>query len=392
MRAKRQRLEHFLGHVFEVELDRFEADSPALDFGQVEDAVDQLEQRVAVADDGAQVTPLLVAEVGFHQQIGHPEDRVHRRANFVRHARQEFGLGPRRGQCLLTRGDQFALGHLEVGYFARDSQATEPSVDLHHHPRDEHRPFRSVLHAERDLEVPDLAEPGELIGEGNHFIGMDPHVEVGEVVSNYLFAREAGAADEFLVDVDVRPIDCVQRHAVQVRVEQPAKHRLAFLQSNVIAFAGSRFRRAQFHLAHEQPMVGGERFEMLGQFGSIARVLDRNHLRQDQRADNHRPGDRQIRTRIRRDRRVPQQRQQAAGFKCRLPARAPRNRGACAEEKQEYRSDQHVAVTVNHRYPGGDRYARRARRQGQRPPSGDRQRRQRGGKRKQTQHDAGDVK
>ena len=40
MRASRQRLEHFLGHILEVELDRFEADSPAFDFGQVEDAVD----------------------------------------------------------------------------------------------------------------------------------------------------------------------------------------------------------------------------------------------------------------------------------------------------------------------------------------------------------------
>ncbi len=305
MRASRQRLEHFLGHVLEVELDRFEADSPAFDFGQVEDAVNQCEQRVAVADDGAQVSPLLVAEVGFHQQIGHPEDRVHRRANFVRHARQEFGLGPRRGQRLLARGDQFALGHLEVGYFARDSQAAEPSVDLHHRPREEHRPFRSVLHAERDLEVPDLVGLRQLIGEGNHFIGMNPHVELGEVVSNCFFTREAGAADEFLVDVDVRSIGCVQRHAVQVRVEQPPQHRLAFLQSKVITFARRRFRRAQFHLAHEQPMVGGERPEMLGQFVSIPCVLDRNHLRQDERADNHRPGDREIRTGIRRDRRVP---------------------------------------------------------------------------------------
>jgi len=112
--------------------------------------------------------------------------------------------------------------------------------------------------------VPDLVGPGELIDESSHFIVMDPHVELGEVVSNCLFAREAGDADEFLVDVDIGSIDRAQRHAVQVRVEQPAQHRLAFLQSKVIAFARNRLRRSQVHLAHEQPMVGRERPEMLG--------------------------------------------------------------------------------------------------------------------------------
>ena len=60
MRANRQRLEHLLGHVFEIELDRLEADPSALDLGEVEDAVDQSEQRVAVADNGAQISSLLV--------------------------------------------------------------------------------------------------------------------------------------------------------------------------------------------------------------------------------------------------------------------------------------------------------------------------------------------
>ena len=109
MRANRQRLERLLGHLFGIEFDRLEADPPALDPGEVKDAVDQLEQRVAVADDSAQVSPLLVAELRFHQQIGHPEDRVHRGTNLVRHGRQELRLGARRGQRRLARADQLAL-------------------------------------------------------------------------------------------------------------------------------------------------------------------------------------------------------------------------------------------------------------------------------------------
>ena len=81
------------------------------------------------------ISSLLVVERGFHQLIGHPEDRVHRRANFVRHARQEFRLGARRRQRRLARRDQFALGHLEVGDFARNRQAAELSVELQVHRR-----------------------------------------------------------------------------------------------------------------------------------------------------------------------------------------------------------------------------------------------------------------
>ena len=109
MRANRQRLERLLGHVFGIEFDRLEVDPAALDPGEVKDAVDQFEQRAAIADDSAQISSLLVAELGFRQQIGHPEDCVHRGANLVRHGRQELRLGARRVQRRLARCDQLAL-------------------------------------------------------------------------------------------------------------------------------------------------------------------------------------------------------------------------------------------------------------------------------------------
>ena len=96
--------------------------------------------------------------------------------------------------------------------------------------RKQDRLLRSVLHAERHLEVPDFVGPRELIGEANHFIRMDPHVEIGEVMADGLFARVPGRSDEFLVDVDIGSSEAAKRHAVEVRVEEFAEGLLALAQ------------------------------------------------------------------------------------------------------------------------------------------------------------------
>jgi len=73
---------------------------------------------------------------------------------------------------------------------------------------------------DRHLEVPDFVGPKKLIGEGNHFVRMDPLVEFGEMMADGLFARKPGCPGELLVDIDIFSIDSGQRHAVQVRVEK----------------------------------------------------------------------------------------------------------------------------------------------------------------------------
>ena len=48
MGAEAERLDHFVGEIFKVEIDVLEDQPPGLDLGQVEDVVDQDQQSVAV--------------------------------------------------------------------------------------------------------------------------------------------------------------------------------------------------------------------------------------------------------------------------------------------------------------------------------------------------------
>lgn len=54
-------------------------------------------------------------ELGLFQQLRHAENRVHRSANLVRHAREKFRFGARRVQRRLACGDQLACGLAEFG-------------------------------------------------------------------------------------------------------------------------------------------------------------------------------------------------------------------------------------------------------------------------------------
>ena len=105
MRAHGQCLADRVHQVAEIEADLFEGQASALDLGEIEHVIDQLQQRVAVIRHHVEELALLLVEFGLADQIGHPEDRRHRGANLVRHAGQKFRLGARRGQRRLARVD-----------------------------------------------------------------------------------------------------------------------------------------------------------------------------------------------------------------------------------------------------------------------------------------------
>ena len=74
---------------------RLELHPPRLDLRQVEDLVDQLQQVAAGVADVAQVLllPLVdVAEHALQEHVREPDHGVERRAQLVRHAREELGL------------------------------------------------------------------------------------------------------------------------------------------------------------------------------------------------------------------------------------------------------------------------------------------------------------
>ncbi len=63
------------------------------DLGEIQDVVDDLQQRSRGMRDGLRQVPLPRSQFGRLQQLRHAHDAVHRRADFVAHAREKFALG-----------------------------------------------------------------------------------------------------------------------------------------------------------------------------------------------------------------------------------------------------------------------------------------------------------
>ena len=77
-----------------VEVDRVELEFARLHPGEVQDVVDDGQQRIGGRFDDPQILPLFGRELGVQHEIGHADDAIHRRPNLVTHVRQELALGP----------------------------------------------------------------------------------------------------------------------------------------------------------------------------------------------------------------------------------------------------------------------------------------------------------
>src|SRR5205814_1422003 len=79
----------------EIERRHVELHPARLDLGEIEDVVDQGQEVLARGEDVAEVLRLLLVRLAEHplqQHVREPDDRVERRAQLVRHAREELGL------------------------------------------------------------------------------------------------------------------------------------------------------------------------------------------------------------------------------------------------------------------------------------------------------------
>ena len=92
-RARADEVERRLDALAQVERLRLDVHAAGLDLREVEDVVDDGQQRVARIADGGGVVALLVVERRVEQQPAHADDRVHRRADLVAHRREEGALG-----------------------------------------------------------------------------------------------------------------------------------------------------------------------------------------------------------------------------------------------------------------------------------------------------------
>ncbi len=82
--------------VAQIEIYRVEFDSSGFDLGQIQNVVHDFKQRLGRVLDRADKPFALCVEFGIEQQLGHSDHRVHRRAYFVAHLRQEIALCNRR--------------------------------------------------------------------------------------------------------------------------------------------------------------------------------------------------------------------------------------------------------------------------------------------------------
>ncbi len=79
-------------HFVELEIDGLHVELAGLDLREIQDVVDDAEQRGAGVVDLADVVALLRVERGFEREVGQADDGVHRRADLVAHVREEHGL------------------------------------------------------------------------------------------------------------------------------------------------------------------------------------------------------------------------------------------------------------------------------------------------------------
>ena len=90
-----EQLDRLLHHVARAELERFEPDPAGLDSREIEDVVDDLEQRVARRPNRLRVLPLLGCQLRVHQKASHTDHAAERCPDLVAHRGQELGLESR---------------------------------------------------------------------------------------------------------------------------------------------------------------------------------------------------------------------------------------------------------------------------------------------------------
>ncbi len=106
----------FLQEPRQVERQRLELHLAGLNLRQIEQVVDDLQQNLRRGADGLGEPRLGRGQRGAAQQLGHADDAVHRRAQFMAHASQEVALRLRGLRELPVALDQFARAQGHLGF------------------------------------------------------------------------------------------------------------------------------------------------------------------------------------------------------------------------------------------------------------------------------------
>ena len=94
LRLRQNQRDDLLHQIRHPERHLLELETAGLDFGKVENVVDQSQEGIATGADGFDEGPLFLLQGGAEQNPRHADHRVHRRADFVAHVGQKRRLGP----------------------------------------------------------------------------------------------------------------------------------------------------------------------------------------------------------------------------------------------------------------------------------------------------------
>ena len=98
-RAQRQGFQQLRQVVADRKRNRFELELAHLDLREVEDVVEDTQERIGRALGHAEILALLRRQRRVERELGHADDAVERRPNLMAHIRQELALGL---VCLLS--------------------------------------------------------------------------------------------------------------------------------------------------------------------------------------------------------------------------------------------------------------------------------------------------
>ncbi len=150
LRAHAHQVRQAVEHVAEVERDRLDVQLAGLDLREVQDVVDDAQQRLGRPVDPLDVVHLLPVEPALQGQVRHAQDRVHRRADLVAHVGQEVALGLVGGIGLLLGDDQFGRALVDHVFqvLAVAQQFLVDALLLRDVARDAEQELRLAVHVE----------------------------------------------------------------------------------------------------------------------------------------------------------------------------------------------------------------------------------------------------
>ena len=270
-----------------VEGPRLEIEAAGFDLGEIENFLDQRQQRLAGGLHGLGVGGLLGRERRVEQEIRHAENAVERRADFVADHREEARLGAIGVFGLVARLAQHVLGMHPIGDVAADALDFGLAADAQHDiaPGDPARAGGAVdflvVHARAVRQRRGLA--------------LFDDLELMRA-PDQLGARRAGERAIGVVGVSDMPVAAAPHDQVALRFEETARALLGFLHFPIAVgeFLGALFRRAQSRLqaAIAEEQIGDEGAGEREQAGDADReqmriiaVLAGHHAKADADAD-----------------------------------------------------------------------------------------------------------